>query len=228
MTLDNFQVKKVARNVSFQWPGIIESDDLEQEIWLHILERPGTQRDLDGMDSLSRYRTLSKIAHRIASQQRTNEEYANGNFRYSVKEVKQLLENGALSESAVELQSAWSAEEFLPSGGSYEDPTFTQVSVRLDFDNALERMKNENIGYFNVLQQRYEGWEPVEDRSKLSRALSRLTTLMNHAHKGAHAERIDGPGSRKAISNSAARAISTSQYSGRGFTPYSESRGRGE
>ena len=191
MTLYEKQVKKVARNVSYGWPGVVEADDLEQLIWVHILESPGTQRDLDEMDEHTRYRTLSKIGHRLASQERASYDHFSGNFRYSVDEVKSVLSRGVLIEDI----------------GGFDEAVF-------DLMEALEVLVTRSPQYVDAITSRYaDQIIPTEKSEKdaLSNGLTRLTDEMNKSNKRRH---VEGVGMRKAISNSAARAISSSQYDG--------------
>ncbi|AGI61734.1 sigma-K factor [Mycobacterium phage BTCU-1] len=55
LTDDQFRrVQKVitqaAKSVSAQWPGVIEAEDVEQTIYLKLLESPGTVAKLPGLE----------------------------------------------------------------------------------------------------------------------------------------------------------------------------------
>lgn len=188
--MDEKQVKKVARNVSYHWPGVVEPDDLEQLIWLFILERPSTQRHLGGLDEHSRYRALSKIGHELASKERASYDVFSGNFRYSVDEVKYVLSKGVL----------------------IEDLTGWDEAVH-DLMEGLEVLVTRSPQYVDAITSRYADMEYPKGDAKvtLSRALTAVTDEMNKSNKRRHA---DEPGMRKAVSNAAARAISSSQYEG--------------
>lgn len=185
------QVTKAARSVAYQWPGVIEADDLEQEVHLHILSSPGTQRDLDEMDEVSRYRTVSKIAHRIASQERTDYDYYKGSYRYSLKEVKDLLDDGAILED----QDEFNAEAA----------------------DLFESIANLNDRYHEAIRSRYvdrvvppRGAEAMA----LSRAIEELVEGMNRAHKSRFVDDPECVGTRPILTRTAAIALTSRQYNG--------------
>lgn len=171
-------IEKASRSVEYQWPGIITADDAAQEIWVHILESPGTKRDLMQMHPTSRYRTISKIGHRIASKERSDYDQFSGNFKYSVDEVKNLL------------------EEFMPEGPAVPASSVSRSAMKIDLERSLFELPKR---YFDLIVRRYgEGVTALSNADKvaLHAAVGDLTSLMNNSHKRQHAERLDGPGSR--------------------------------
>ena len=220
------EIRKVARRAELEWPGIADAEDIEQEVYLHILERPGTQRDLAEMDDLSRYRTLHKIAQRIASNERTKLDRFHGNFKFSVDEVRSLLESLRDREKA-ELGSSWSDQEYTASGGGHSDPTANMAleNVRVSESQkqlaaAMKSLKHDNERQYDALIKRFVmGIYPERRTSSeydlINRGLISVTNRMNNGHKRSHVgEPVpgkslgDGPGTRKAISNSTARYLS--------------------
>ncbi|WP_157931035.1 hypothetical protein [Mycobacteroides abscessus] len=220
MTLDidalTKDIKKVAKNVEFQWPGLITKDDAEQEIWVHIMESPKTSDDLEAMDSDSRYRTIHKIGHRIASDYRADYDHFTGNFRYSVDEVKKLLESGAMEVVEHSIASGWSDSEFVSGGTEFEDKVLLTVSQETDLKNGLEVLRAESQQYYEILSRKYLLGENVTqtgaEHTRLSRAYSALATAMNSSHKVQHADRQDGPGTRRLVRRDYARHISKGGY----------------
>lgn len=214
------EIQKAARKAANDWPGVVEEEDLAQEVYLHILESPGTQSDLAEMDDTSRYRTLHKIAQRIASQERTDYEHFTGSFMYSVDEVRGLLE--AVEDSGVRMiGSSWSVGDYTRSGSSdHSDPTASAALLHLSVSEAQKRLgealdglKAANARQYDALIKRFgEGEVPHrEDHAEfkvIERALASLTTRMNRGHKRSHVARPDGPGTRKAVPVSTARYLS--------------------
>ncbi|QFP95535.1 RNA polymerase sigma factor [Mycobacterium phage GaugeLDP] len=197
------EIKKAARSVAFEWPGVVEADDIEQSIWEHILVSPKTKDDLLEMEATPRYRTISKIGHRIASKERTDYEYFSGNFRYSVNEVKALLSKGAINGTKFTVQSGWSSEENVSSGGEFEDAVLTSVSMEADLQRAMEMLKETTPQYHDILIRKYVTEEYLAsgaDKKRATLALNALTDNMNRSHKQRHVERPDGPGTRKLVS----------------------------
>jgi len=195
-------IKKAARSVAFDWPGVVEAEDIEQDIWEHIISRPNTTSDLLAMEPTPRYRTISKIGHRIASKERDDYDHFTGNFRYSVNEVRSLLSQGALA-SIHSVQSGWSSQEVVSSGGEFADTVNTMVSMETDLKRAMAKLKETTPQYHGILIRKYLQNEYIEsgaDKKRASLALEALTDNMNKSHKRQHAERPDGPGTRKSVS----------------------------
>lgn len=203
-------VAKAAKSVAFQWPGIVEADDMEQSIWEHILESPSTMAALQRMENTPRYQTISKIGHRIASKERDDYDHFTGNFRYSVGEVKKLLGDGGLAS-----KSSWKTDEYTTDGGEFEDVVLLTVSMAEDLKRGMEKLQESSPQYHDILVRKYRDGEYVTgtgaEHTRLTRAQTALTTAMNHGHKQQHAERPDGPGTRTVIKRSAAQSISGNQ-----------------
>jgi hypothetical protein len=214
------EVTKAAKTVAFQWPGIVEADDLEQDITLHLLESPGSvEKLLRDFDDRQRLNAIIKIGHKIASEERTDYELFSGNFRYSVNEVKQILEDRVLHNESPELGSNWSVADYTSSGGEFADTVNTKLATETDLRRGMDRLRKVNSGYAEVIDRRYLkdevfAKEDEASRTRLSRALTALTTQMNRSYKQQFMERPDGPGSRSRMSRSAAQKASSSDWDG--------------
>lgn len=188
-------IRRAAKSVAFQWPGVIEADDVEQSIYLRLLESPGSVSKILEMDERPQYRAIVGMGHQIASQERADYDYYKGSYRYSVVEVRKLLNDGALIEPAEGFREAM-VDLFLALGVLYEDKP----------------------QYSDALYRRYQYGESTTDdkpyKDALNHGLTALVDEMNAINKRRFAERDDGPGTRKVLSNSQARDISNMQYSG--------------
>lgn len=191
---DNLEplVKKAAKSVAYQWPSTIDADDVEQTIWLRLCESPGSVESILGMDELARYRALVGVGHQIASEERTDYDYFKGSYRYSVKEVKDLLSDGVLSgdvdgfhEATIDLEAA--IGEIAPQYA---------VAIANRYVDQLSTQGN------------------TQYRDALSNGLTALTDAMNLSNKRRYSERDDGPGSRQSITNAQALAVAEHQYEG--------------
>lgn len=210
-------IRKAARSVAYHWPGVIEACDVEQSIWLRLLESPGTYDFVSGLDAGPRYRTIAKLGHQIASKERTDYDHFTGDFRYSVGEVKALLDSGTLLDLEPLIGSTYSAEEFTAKGGSPEDAVLSKVSSETDLRRSLDRLHTTTPQYVDIVYRRYlhgESLEDSNDRKRLSRALTALTDGMNRSFKQRHVARPDGPGTRRCVSRSTAYSIVRTQDSG--------------
>ncbi len=217
LLLEN-EVRKAAKSVAHQWPGIVEQDDLEHDIFLRLLGSPGSvDKLLNEFDDRNRLNAIIQIGHQIAAQERTDYEVFSGNFRYSVNEVKRLLEDRALHNDTPELDSNWSvAEDFVSKGSEFPDTVLNKSSQETDLRRGMKRLRERNSKYAEVIERRYLRSEVLEagpERTQLHRALTALTTEMNRSFKQQKRQHL-GPGSRKAMSNAAAYVKSNQQYSG--------------
>jgi hypothetical protein len=185
-------VKKAAKSVAFQWPGVIEADDVEQEIWVHLLERPGTvTKILDKMDDSAKYRAIVGIGHQIASKERNDYSYYSGNYKYSLADVKKILVEKILTSDEFHWNEAVS-----------------------DIRESIVTLKTE---YREAIAKRYvDGEVPAQGAPamELTRAIESLTDAMNSNARRKYAERDEGLGTRKVISNAQARAITDNDYEG--------------
>lgn len=198
-TMFDSLVKKAARHVSYQWPGVMSSDDAEQELWLRLVESPGSLAKLrDEFDNKSRLNALIQMGHQIGNKALNEQMIAKGDFRYAVNTVKGILTDAAEQE---------------------RNPNAKKVtrSALLDLTRGMESLREKNPSYADAISDRYRKQIiPPKGSSavRLSRALVGLTNEMNRSFKLSHVDRPDGPGTRKAVSNSAAAAISQRQYNG--------------
>lgn len=185
-------IKRAAKSVAFQWPGVIEADDVEQGIHLRLMESPGSVSKIYEMEDRAQYRAIVGIGHQLASQERDDLDQFSGNFRYSVNDVKALLSKGVLTERL----DGFHADQF-------------------DLERGLELIPEQ---YYEAICRRYGDNEPTAGNrtyaSALSRGLTSLTNEMNRSFKRRYAERDDGPGTRQILTNAGAYVKSRQQYQG--------------
>lgn len=184
-----------ARRVAGQWPTTVEKEDLEQDIVLHLLTRPGVlARLFEEPEQQVRQAFLIKVGHQLASKQQQDYDRFSGNYLYDAAEVRGLVE-----------RQVWLTES-KPS------------AEKLDLEEALGLLAEKNSRYYASLVNRFVH-EIVPDTSdtaefnRIQRGIESLTELMNRI--GAERKRTytEGPGSRKAISNaSALRATEIREY----------------
>ena len=202
------EVEKAAKTVAFKWPNVVSADDMEQELYLFLLERPNViEKLLTEFDDKNRLNAIVQIGHQIASKEREDYEVFSGNFRYSVDEVRGILEDRALHDEDPSLGSNWSiAEDFISKGGEFEDAVLNKSSSEMDLRRGFGRLLKQNPKYADIIRRRYldsESFEEAVDRMRLMRALTALTTEMNRSFKQQQKDH-DGPGSRKPVTATAA------------------------
>ncbi|MGW6624255.1 hypothetical protein ACWF99_23825 [Nocardia sp. NPDC055002] len=169
-------IKKAGRFISYQWPGVMEADDAQQAISLHLLERPGSIAKIKEMDARAQYRAIVGIGNQLAAAERADYDYYKGSYRYDVAEVKSVLELGVLTENV----DGW------------------DEAVH-DLMEALEVLTVKTPQYANAILSRYADWivpESGSDKVQLSRALNSLADAMNKSNRRRFVTRDSGPGSR--------------------------------
>lgn len=189
-------IKRASKAVAIQWPGVVDDDDVEQSITMHLLERPASIEKIGAMDPKARYRAIVGVGHQIASQERADYDHFKGSYKYSVKELKELLRKGVL----------------------VDPPTRFQADVR-DLQKALGLLEVKTPQYAKAILLRYADNEIPEagaDRERLSAALGALAGLMNRTHRTQFSARDDGPGTRQILSRVEALDRAGSDWDGEG------------
>ena len=166
-------IERAARHVATEWSTVVEREDLEQEIVLHLLTKDYAAKVLE-MEVPARRRVLFRIGTQIASQESVDLEYFSGNVTYTPSEVRKLLSDGSLVEE--------------PSGDPL-DAGAEAISVdRLDLRLSFEQLSD---AHRDLLVTRYvEGRDYPSDtvRKATNRAVDALTQAMNRARRRAHEE----------------------------------------
>lgn len=184
-------IKRAAKSVAFQWPGVVDADDVEQSIHIRLLESEGSVEAILGMGDRARYRAIVGIGHQLASGERADYDYYKGSYRYSVAEVRGLLEMGLLA-----------------------DPPANFKAELMDAEDAVKKLSDR---YLNAIFDRYVvGDRPGSeaDQKALERAVDALTDAMNQVQKRRHSERDDGLGTRQILTSAQALELSGSEWDG--------------
>lgn len=174
-TLLNGSVQRAASTAAYKWHGLMEADDIEQELWVEILDSPATAGKLEDSDEDLVTDLLARMADRICIKERDAYEHFSGQFRYSVNEAKTVVE-----------------AFFLRSG---EELMIDLVDVEVAFD----RLSETNPNYADAIFRRYalgESQSAEPGASHLKRGLLKLTDYMNRNFKDRAREHRDGPGTR--------------------------------
>ncbi|QHB36945.1 DNA binding protein [Mycobacterium phage Roary] len=173
-------IRRASKSVAFQWPGVVEQEDLEQELWAKLLAEPNTAKKVLELERKARDRFVTRMGHQLASQERADYDHFRGAYNYSVKEVKELLSQKILTE-----------------------PMSNFKAELLDLEDAFEELKTKTPQYVDAISRRYVAEltpDTKAEKNALSRALARLTDEMNKVAKRRFSERHDGPGTRSNVS----------------------------
>lgn len=174
----NESVERAAKSASFRWHGLLEAEEIEQTLWVEILESPATAHKLEGADKDLVTDLLARMADRVCIKERDEYEHFTGNYRYSVNEAKALV------------------EEFFLRDGETLLVDFVDVEVGLD------QLEDTNPNYHHAIVLRFvTGESPTDDRGKnnLKRGITKLTDYMNRNYKEREREYRDGPGTKPSI-----------------------------
>lgn len=170
-------VKKVARSTENRWNKMLDADDIEQDLWLFIMERPSVQEYLRTRSDGEIVNALNIQADSICSKERLDYEHFTGNFLYNPADVRDLLGRMTQEERVLD-------------------------DERIDFEIALDDLRKEYEHYYDAIySQFYMGYEAgsAADRKRVERAVDKLADLMNRKRSQRSAERTEGPGTRPKI-----------------------------
>ena len=197
----NKQVAREARLAAGKWNGMVDAGDIEQELWLWIMERPATYKYLLGAEPAQIASALSSRAHDICSKERISYEHFSGQFNYNPAEVRDLLDTywGSDVHSISPEVMAMAEAELSPTmiqnilGGSIS------YDEKVDIEQALAVLEDTQPNYYFVLHEAYSaGIEPDHAQTK-TRAVDKLTTIMNHKRSQRELDRHEGPGTKPKI-----------------------------
>lgn len=180
-------VRAGAKDAVRKWPGVIDADDVEQDVMLILLTSPASARTVLDADEAVQRQMVVKLAHREAAEEMSDYEHFSGQYTYDTDMVRALLDEGALTDDLEGFR-----EEII------------------DLIDALQQMTWEKSVYVDPILSRYVDGEippPNGDsapRVRLMRAVESLTEHMNRNHRNRSRNRADGPGSRKTMSNGSA------------------------
>lgn len=168
------KVRKAATSASQRWNGLLDADDIEQELWLFIAETPSAQAYLNDSGNNQVRRALRQRADVICSKERIDYDKFSGNWHYSPAEVRSLLKD------VIDAQDIPS-EEFI------------------DLQKGMEELRDKHPEYHETVVRVFFRDDRDVTAMKKSRAVDKLTALMNRSRTTRSAERTEGPGTKPTI-----------------------------
>ncbi|MFF0745277.1 hypothetical protein ACFYVL_33250 [Streptomyces sp. NPDC004111] len=203
--------------VAKKFPGSVEADDLTQGVMERFIECENAARKLLDSGDVGGDRTIFKalliMANQVASAEVNRHRQFHGNFSYTTDHVRKLLASGLLikAEDGNMFEAQLNA---LSTGRKSKKDFVTRVNVddKIDLERGFGQLTR---GQREVIVRRYVDGDTLNnvERRDLTRAVEALTIRMNGSaalNKADH----DGPGSRRAITNASARAITGNSYDG--------------
>jgi DNA-directed RNA polymerase specialized sigma24 family protein len=179
------EVARAARSATRSWTGALDAEDIANAAWVKILASSNTLPALLSYEPDQRGKVLRAIARQCAGAEMADREAFSGNVTYSTDDVRRILENGGAGDTPGSTAHVeWvDAQTALGQISPWHAEVLHAYYVRDDYDSSTNTAK-----------------------SHLLRARDALTVAMNSAHKAAKAAH-DGPGARRAVSNSAAQSL---------------------
>jgi hypothetical protein len=192
-------IDPASRTVARDYPGV-DSDDLYQSLCLWVLEN---EKWLKVDEEAGCKYIIYRAAHILARQERTESLHNCAQYDYRPADVRKILET-AFDEPENRLQA------FVPEdASSWKKTGMDGIEVTLDIRAAVDELGV--IEADSIVSRYRDGIVPEADsseRKRLDRAVHKLTDLVNsYSAKRAEVMAVRGhPGSRRAMSNAAARA----------------------
>ncbi|WP_378733625.1 hypothetical protein [Nocardia brasiliensis] len=172
-------IGRAASAVVREWPGVIDAEDLGQELWLWILTSKSVQTKIVGSDDYLSYRLFVQHGHKIASAEAEKNVRFATNVQYSTDDVRKALDG----------QLRWA--ELLD-----------------DLTAAMEVIRARNPQYADAIRKRFGEKQKGVDYNAVKRGVIAVTEEMNRQARVKRAEYGDGPGARRVVSNAAAQTAS--------------------
>jgi hypothetical protein len=180
-------LQRMTKRAHYNWAHIdaYTAEDLFMDTLQYFLERPTQIDKVMGMSVRNRNKTISWIIHRELNEAMERNYEATGQLKYSVKEIRTLLEMGVLY---TEMEHHWWLPMFILQG-------MEALEAR-----DLKRDSRGKNHYPQALWDRYgeNGQVPKagKDRKHLSMALTALSREVNKAARRHYAQH-EGPGSAR-------------------------------
>lgn len=194
-------VAREARLAASRWNGLLDAEDIEQELWLWILERPGTQAFFKEASIAQRRASLSSRAEAICSSEKVTFEHFTGQYLYTPTKVRELLDTyWGTDVSSVSPEVLDLAEKEL-------SPTMIQNILggtissdeRVDLEQGLEVLADTHPDYHEAIYHSFYFGESDEDdamRKRKERGIDKLASIMNWTRSKRENERHEGPGTK--------------------------------
>lgn len=167
-------VRKAAQQAETRWNKLLDADDIEQELWVFILESVAVQSTLSALDDKDKVARLKKKADSICSKEKLDYERFTGNFLYTPADVRRILSRLAGDERILDDEA-------------------------IDFGIGFEALEEEHFHYYEAVRDFYFFGRKVENKSDENlkrRSVDKLAELMNRKRSKREADRTEGLGTK--------------------------------
>lgn len=167
-------VRKAAQQAETRWNKLLDADDIEQELWVFILESKSVQAALTGLSDKDKVARLKKKADSICSREKLDYERFTGNFLYTPADVRRILSRLSGDERILDDEA-------------------------IDFGIGFEALEEEHFHYYEAVREFYFFGREVKNKSDEDlkrRSVDKLAELMNRKRSKREADRTEGPGTK--------------------------------
>lgn len=165
-------IDKAARWAHHDWKGVMEYDDLHQELWLFLLESPAMQEKVLALGNSEELQNrFRKAANTICSKEQIAYEQFTGNFQYTPADVRSIIETSAAERE-------WDED--------------------VDYSKGLDRLCNWfPKQYDNFMEYMVNGMpEDHAGEMRVYRSIDKLAECMNNVRRDRNKEARFGEGPR--------------------------------
>ena len=162
-------IDKAAWWAHYDWKGVMEFDDIYQELWMFLLERESLQNKVLTGSTEELQNRFRKIANSICANEQVDYEHFSGNFQYTPSDVRAIIDTN-------ETDRTW--------------------DENVDYSKGLDRLCNWYPKYYDyVMEFLVEGWpESHTQRRRIHHGLDRLAECMNKIRRDRNREAHYGEG----------------------------------
>lgn len=181
-------IPKAAKFVCSDFPDI-EQADIEQDLWVAVLENPNLDPTREGVSTI-----LVRLARSKAWEYRKEQLVWTSQYSYRTSDLRLILEN-------VYHPECWGSSP-IPNDAKSTDKN--KVDVFADVSWGIAQLPKQ---YRKAIETRYRDGVVLPagaERTKLNRAIRRLADVLNFYRRPTTPQ---GPGQRKVISNNQARYL---------------------
>ena len=193
--------RKVGRRVAAEYPGV-DAEDIASEAVTRLMAKA---HRIEDPTAGYVYRVLERDARAYAASVRYDYIVSTSQYVYTPREIKALLAEVYYNPGCWDVPSA------------HDDLLSGEIDIRtvgvslMDIRAAMEQISPEHR---EALDRRFGAGEDVH-RQRVTRAVEALTRVINrHAARVSSGRNHEGPGSRKAMSNSEAQYVTRAEMNG--------------
>lgn len=186
------ELHALSKQVSRNWPGVLDSEDIEQDVWIWILETWNGPQLLHGADEETRGKLIYWMANKTAKRHRNEHDLFSGNYYYSTDDVRAILNRDPSPEDDAMFEH-WEQMAGEPVALPSTSPGAETLTEQMDLDEGLELLEKKKPQIAAIIWATFYHNSPIhKHRIELTRAIDALTYAMNNVHRKRDRETLHG------------------------------------